>query len=158
MIFLTVGSALPFDRLVAMVDDIIPSLKLEESLLGQIGKGRYKPRNFDYVDFLTKKEFDSIFEESSAVVSHAGIGTIAKAMTFKKPILVLPRQHSFGELVDDHQLLTAKRFAALGHILAFSTPQELIVKMNELQKFIPQPRHANVQGISKMVSDFLSAS
>lgn len=156
MIFLTVGSALPFDRLVQMVDGILPSLTLHEPVFAQIGRGRYKPRHFEYIDFLQKSEFDKTFEQASLVISHAGIGTIGKALDARKPILVLPRQEAYGELVDDHQLLTAKKFEALGHILAFSSPEEFVVKIGVAQEFTPKPRHANVFGISAAIEAFLA--
>lgn len=156
MIFLTVGSALPFDRLVQMVDEIVPSLKLREPMFAQIGRGRYKPLHFEHIDFLHKAEFDKVFEQASLVISHAGIGTIGKALGARKPILVLPRQKAFGELVDDHQLLTAHKFEALGHILAFSNPEEFTAKMATVQGFTPKPRCANVLGISVAIEAFLA--
>jgi beta-1,4-N-acetylglucosaminyltransferase len=156
VIFLTVGSALPFDRLVRMIDDIAPRLNLDEPLFAQIGRGRYHPRHFEYVDFLAKTDFNRTFEIASAVISHAGIGTIGKAMQSHKPILVLPRREAFGELVDDHQLLTAKKFEALGHILAFSCPEEFTAKLAALPSFTPKPRNANVQGISVAIEAFLA--
>lgn len=155
MIFLTVGSALPFDRLIQMVDEVLPTLDLHEPVFAQIGQGRYKPRNLEYVDFLPKAEFDKTFDQASLVISHAGIGTIGKAMRAHKAILVMPRQESFGELVDDHQVLTAKKFEAMGHVLAFSTPDEFSAQMARSKSFTPSVRMANVEGISLAVSDFL---
>jgi beta-1,4-N-acetylglucosaminyltransferase len=156
VIFLTVGSALPFDRLVQMVDGVLPSLQLQEPVFAQIGRGRYKPKHFEYIDFLPKTEFDKAFDEASLVISHAGIGTIGIALRTGKPILVMPRQEAFGELVDDHQMLTANKFEALGHVLAFSTPGEFTAKMSMLREFSPKARHANVEGISSAVEDFLA--
>lgn len=156
MIFLTVGSALPFDRLVQMVDDILPSLKLHEPVFAQIGRGRYIPKHFEYIDFLPKIEFDKAFEQASFVISHAGIGTIGIALRTRKPILVMPRQEAFGELVDDHQMLTARKFETLGHILAFSTPEELVSKMSAVHEFAPKVRRANVEGISFVIEEFLA--
>jgi beta-1,4-N-acetylglucosaminyltransferase len=156
VIFLTVGSALPFDRLVQMIDDIAPTLNLGEPLFAQIGRGRYLPQHFEYVDFLSKTDFDRTFEQASAVISHAGIGTIGKAMYSRKPILVLPRREAFGELVDDHQMLTANKFEALGHILAFSDPEGFAAKLAVLPAFTPKPRYANVEGISSAIEAFLA--
>lgn len=156
MIFLTVGSALPFDRLVQLVDDTLPTLKLQTPMLAQIGRGRYKPKNLEYVDFLSKAEFDKTFSQATLVISHAGIGTIGNALRAQKPILVMPRQAAFGELVDDHQMLTARKFEALGHIQAFSSAGEFSEKMAGMQRFVPKPRHADVAGISAAISAFLS--
>jgi UDP-N-acetylglucosamine transferase subunit ALG13 len=32
------------------------------------------------------------------------VGTIVKAISHKKPIIVVPRRHKFGEHYDDHQV------------------------------------------------------
>jgi beta-1,4-N-acetylglucosaminyltransferase len=156
VIFLTVGSALPFDRLVQMVDEAAPMLSASESVFAQIGRGQYKPRHFEYVDFLSKVEFDRAFERASLVISHAGIGTIKNALYASKPILVMPRQKVFGELVDDHQVLTAHRFEEMGHLLAFSTREEFSAKIANAHNFSPKPRRANAEGISAAIGAFLA--
>lgn len=156
LIFLTVGSALPFDRLVRLVDDMLPRLELDQPVFAQIGHGKYRPRHFDYIDFLSKDRFKYVFAESSLIISHAGIGTISEALNARKSILVMPRQKAFGELVDDHQILTAQKFESLGHILSFSNSEQFLIKMNESKNFVPRARTANVEGISKAISTFLN--
>lgn len=156
MIFLTVGSALPFDRLVKLVDDIVPTLKLDQPLFAQIGQGRYRPRHFKYTDFLPKAEFDNTFDQATLIISHAGIGTIGMALRANKAILVMPRQKAFGELVDDHQFLTAQKFETLGHVLSFSSPEEFTTKMDVSRSFIPRKRFANVEGISNAIEALLA--
>jgi len=47
MIFLTVGTQFPFDRLVRAVDSIIDKGLISETLFAQIGESSYKPRNFE---------------------------------------------------------------------------------------------------------------
>lgn len=156
MIFLTVGSALPFDRLVRLVDEMVPKLELDQPVYAQIGHGKYRPRHFDFIDFLPKDRFMSIFTQASLIIGHAGIGTIAEAMHARKSILVMPRQKAFGELVDDHQLLTARKFEALGHILSFSSQEEFLAKVEQSRSFVPKLRSANVKGISMTIASFLA--
>lgn len=156
MIFLTVGSALPFDRLIQLVDDAMPTLELSQPLYAQIGQGRYRPRHFEYVDFLSKTEFDKTFDLAALIISHAGIGTIGKALLAKKTILVMPRQAAYGELVDDHQQSTAQKFEGMGHILSFSNSHEFITKLELSKTFTPRSRVANIEGISAAVESVLA--
>jgi UDP-N-acetylglucosamine transferase subunit ALG13 len=156
MIFLTVGSSLPFDRLVEMVDRAVGDGLVGEQIFAQIGSGRYRPQHLEFVDFLTRKDYEARFREASAVVSHAGIGTIAAALKERKPIIVMPRRKEHGELVDDHQTLTAKKFADLNHVLAFSSREELEAGLRRLPHFIPATRTPNAIGIAEKITSFLT--
>ena len=157
MIFLTVGSALPFDRLVQMVDGVLPSLQLHEPVFAQIGRGRYRPKHFEYVDFLPKTEFDKAFDEASLVISHAGIGTIGIALRTGKPILVMPKMAVYGEHRNEHQTATAKRMMALGNVNVAFDEIELRAKLDridEIQGREPIEVHASgglVEGIREFI-------
>lgn len=155
MIFLTVGSALPFDRLVTMIDELVGEGVLLEEIFAQIGDGEYKPKHFSYERFLSESQFQETVADASAIVSHAGIGTITSSLRHRKPLLVLPRTAEFGELVDDHQEKTAKAYSSLGHLLVFRNPQELRSCLQELPTFQPQPRTPNVDGVSLEIGRLL---
>lgn len=156
MIFLTVGSSLPFDRLVELVDRAVGDGLVGEPVFAQIGAGRYRPQHFEFVDFLSRNDYEARFREASAVVSHAGIGTIAAALKDRKPIIVMPRKKEHGELVDNHQTLTAQKFAALNHVLAFSDREELEAGLRRLSHFVPAARNPNAAGIAKKIASFLT--
>ena len=156
MIFLTVGSALPFDRLVRLIDDAASKRLITEPVFAQIGNGHYIPSNMEFVRILPRSEFDACFDRASAIISHAGIGTIGAALKVRKPLLVMPRSKALGELVDDHQLVTAEKFAALGHVLMFRDRVELIANLERLDGFVPAMRHPNIEGIAVTIGRFLS--
>lgn len=156
MIFLTVGSSLPFDRLVRLIDDAVAERLIAEPVFAQIGNGRYVPSHIEFVRILPRSEFDACFDRASAIISHAGIGTIGAALKVRKPLLAMPRSRALGELVDDHQLVTATRFAALGHLLMFRDRVELIANLGRLDGFVPAARHPNIEGIAVSIGRFLS--
>lgn len=104
MILLTIGTQLPFDRLVEALDEFAPTLN--EPIFGQIGASTYKPRNFEGVASVAPAEFDRKFKEARVVVAHAGIGTILSAQKHAKPLVLFPRRVAFGEHRNDHQLAT----------------------------------------------------
>lgn len=112
MIFLTVGTQLPFDRLVRSVDEWCAGPERHE-VFGQIAQGkgeRYTPRHFNWKAFLDPEDIERRFQEADIIVGHAGMGTIISALTYRRPLLVLPRRAEFGEHRNDHQLATASRF------------------------------------------------
>jgi UDP-N-acetylglucosamine transferase subunit ALG13 len=107
MILLTVGTQLPFDRLVRLVDQIAP--QLDEEIFGQIGNGYYIPRNFTFHRTLGPVDFEQKVTASRVIVSHAGIGSLLVAKKCVKPIIFFPRRSALGEHRNDHQLATCSQ-------------------------------------------------
>lgn len=118
MIFLTVGTQLPFDRLVRAVDEWCAQSGRSD-LFGQIAEPEangYRPVHFEWQSFVEPDEFQHRFETADAVIAHAGMGTIISALALTKPLVVMPRRASLGEHRNDHQLATAERFDGRGSI------------------------------------------
>src|SRR5512143_1471526 len=111
MIFLTVGTQFPFDRLVSAVDNLIEQGLIAEEVFAQVGETSYQPRNFEAVPTLEKGSFDAQIKQATAIIGHAGIGTISCALGNGKPLLVMPRLSKYGEVVNDHQVAIAGRFS-----------------------------------------------
>ncbi|MHC4075412.1 MAG: glycosyltransferase [Planctomycetota bacterium] len=156
MIFLTVGTQFAFDRLVKSVDCLALSGLIDERIYAQIGRGLYKPRNFDAVGTLKKNLFDRHLQTASCIISHAGMGTITMALELNKPLLVMPRRQAYGEVVNDHQVAIAKRFEQMGHILVAYNENDLPAKIAQLRYFKPQPRNNNPEAVIGRISDFLN--
>ena len=114
MIFLTVGTILPFDRLARAVDEWASATGQGRHVFGQLGdldSDSYRPTSFEWTERLSPPEFRARIEAADLIVSHAGIGTILDALTRSKRIVVMARQHAMREHVNDHQLQTVARFA-----------------------------------------------
>ena len=156
MIFLTVGTQFPFDRLVKAVDAAIAQNGHDERFYGQIGEGnRYTPQNMDWVSNLAKAEYDDVFRNASAIIAHAGMGTIALALRYGKPLLVMPRLKRCGEVVHDHQVDIARKFGESRHILVAYREAELADKMKQLRTFVPEPRGNQAHSVAERIATFL---
>jgi UDP-N-acetylglucosamine transferase subunit ALG13 len=83
------------------------------------------------------------------------MGTITTALAQNKPILVLPRLKKYRELVNDHQNATAKRFEALGHVIAAYDTNELLEKIQTLRDFKPVPRKSQAEQVARRIGFFL---
>lgn len=112
MIFLTVGTQLGFDRLVRSVDIWLDNRDMNNKpeIFAQIANGSYKPRNFDYIDFLSQHEYDNYFKKSKAIISHVGMGTIITCLCEGKPLIAMPRDFNRNEHRNNHQYATYQRF------------------------------------------------
>jgi len=155
MIFLTVGTQFPFDRLVRAIDKAVVRCLINEKMFAQIGKSSYKPRNFEYVEFLDKDLFDDCIRQASCIISHAGMGTITMALDNSKPLLVMPRLRRHGEVVNDHQLAIAKKFEQLGLILTAYEVEELPERIEWLRTFVPSKREPQTRAVAERIMRFL---
>jgi UDP-N-acetylglucosamine transferase subunit ALG13 len=155
MIFLTVGTLFPFDRLVRAIDEGVAKGLIKEDVFAQIGKDGFRPKNIEYTEVLKKDSFDSYVNKASCLISHAGVGSITIALSHRKPLLVVPRLKCFGEHVNNHQLHTAKKFEQLGCILAAYEKEDLLEKIKQLRSFVPKKRENDAQLVTARIADFL---
>ena len=125
-IFLTVGTQLPFDRLVRAVD--IWAADRHDYIFGQIaepGPVGHVPRNFDWVPHLDPESFRKRFAAADLIVAHAGMGSLISALVARKPIVIVPRRTTLGEQRNDHQLATARRFGGRPGVTACMEATEI---------------------------------
>lgn len=135
MIFLTVGTQLPFDRLISAVDDIASTLSFD--IFGQIGVGGIKPKNFQYSENLHPSEFDQKFRSANLIVAHAGIGTILTAKKYRKPLILFPRIARLGEHRNDHQAATCDQVTGTTGIYIATDANSLKAYFHEGKNLLP---------------------
>ena len=111
MIFLTIGTHEPFDRLIRAVDDWCAAHGTGAQIFGQITDpkpGAYRPQYFDWVARLSPQEYNRRFTAAVLIVSHAGMGSILTALHHATPIVVMPRRGHLRETRNDHQFTTVR--------------------------------------------------
>ena len=131
MIFVTIGTQEPFDRLIKIMDEV--ALKLNDTeIVAQVFKTSYKIQNMKTLELVSPKLFDDYLNKAELIITHAGIGTIISALVSKKPIIIMPRLHKFNEHRNDHQLATARKVDSLGYVHVAYNEEELKKKILEL--------------------------
>lgn len=126
MILVTVGSQkFQFDRLLKEIDRLIDDKKIRDNVFAQIGVSTYKPRNYEYVDFMSQEEFNEKISKSDIVITHAGTGVIINSIKMGKKVIAIPRLAKYNEHVDNHQLQLVKEFEELNFIEAVYDVEEL---------------------------------
>jgi len=109
-VFVTVGTQLPFDRLVEAVDKWCEH-RTGIEVIAQTGNSSYVPRNFASQAFMHPEETAQLLANADVVFSHAGMGTIIQRIECGRPILVLARAARLNEHRNDHQLDTLRRLS-----------------------------------------------
>ena len=135
MILVTVGTQLPFDRLVMTVDRWLADHP-DEQAVAQIASGK-KPEHMESVDFLTPARYEELAEQTQLMVAHAGTGSIFTATHFGMRLIIMPRRASLGEHRNEHQLATAKHFTRFRGIHVAQDEDVLTDMLNRWQDLEP---------------------
>jgi exopolysaccharide biosynthesis glucuronosyltransferase PssE len=139
LIFVTVGTQLPFDRLVSAVDRWAGAVA-GRRVCAQVGPTELEPRHIEYQDFISPVECRRLMQDASAIVAHAGMGTILTALELGKPLLVVPRRAALGEHRNEHQLATARRLAELGRVRVAFDDVDLPAQLDALDGLMARER------------------
>jgi UDP-N-acetylglucosamine transferase subunit ALG13 len=139
VIFVTVGAQMHFDRLIRCVDAWARD-RGRRDVLAQVGPSEYAADWIATVPSLDPAAFRAHVLAASAVVAHAGMGTIITALELGRPLLVFPRDPARRETRNDHQVGTARHFAESKRVLAAFDEAELIRRLDEVESFRPGDR------------------
>ncbi len=155
MIFITVGTQLPFDRLIKALDQFYADKKVE--VFAQIGPSEYVPSHFPYVDFISPLKADEMFKKASLIIAHAGMGSILTALKYQVPILVVPRKATLNEHRNNHQVATANWVKTLSGVLVAQDEYEalsMLQKMSTLtsgEKISPYAEDRLLEYLSEII-------
>lgn len=155
MIFVVLGTQkFQLNRLLKEIDNLC-EMNLLEEVFAQIGCSDYIPKNFRYVDFLDKSEFDKKISECSLVITHSGVGSIITAVQCKKPVIVYPRLSKYNEHVDNHQLEIARAFSKKNFVLCCEEKDNLGVLIQEAKTHKFDEYISSTEKILDLVGGFL---
>ena len=113
MIFVTLGTHHdPFPRLI----EGLAALR-GEALVVQYGHNPAPANAAAAVDFMSFAEMEKHIRQARAVVTHAGVGSILTCIRNGRTPLVVPRQRSLGEHVDDHQVELTRGLEEQGKVI-----------------------------------------
>lgn len=133
MIFVSVGSMLPFDRLVMAADEWAAA-NPDQPVFIQIGEGTYEPRYAPWVRIMPHGEYRQRLETCDLFVAHVGMGSILQGLEVRKQMLLLPRLAAQREHTTDHQLHTAARFRDTPGLMIVDDVATLQAQMTRLLK------------------------
>ncbi|TCZ69068.1 glycosyltransferase [Flaviaesturariibacter aridisoli] len=106
MIFVTVGSQLPFDRFIQAFDELAPELPASQEVIAQVFDMKYEPKHIKTLEYINPGNFKEYISNADLVVSHAGTGTIISVSQLNKPLIVFPRLGELRETRNNHQVDT----------------------------------------------------
>lgn len=157
MIFVTVGSQLPFDRLVGAVDAWAEE-RADAEVFGQVGDTQSPPTSFASVSTMTPEEYQRRFAEADLIVGHAGMGTIIAALEAGKPLLMLPRLARLTESRNDNQVGTARHFRSFASFEVVESESEIPARLTHMLAHLDDYRRASDEfGVADSLIDAIRA-
>jgi UDP-N-acetylglucosamine transferase subunit ALG13 len=96
MIFVTVGTTMPFDELLTEIDRLADENKLSEDLICQSGQTKYRMAHGE--QFIGRPSIADLIDQASLVISHGG-ATVIQLLIARKPFIAFPNPRGAG----DHQ-------------------------------------------------------
>ena len=134
MILVTVGTQIPFDRLIALVDYWVSDSGTKQKVVAQVGDSVYSSENMTIFKSVEPEQFEKYIHDCDFIISHAGMGSILTALRVKKPIIIFPRKAALGEHRNDHQLATVSSFSNVDGIYVTHNKEELLELLNSKDK------------------------
>lgn len=153
MIFVTVGTQEPFDRLIKVIDHLAENIDEEIIVQAPLGEN-YTPKNIKPVRLISPTEFERIFNSARVIIAHAGMGTIITAMTLQKPLIIFPRKAALGEHRNDHQSATAEKMKTQGIAGIAQTYEEITTLLKDPDILTPKQISATP---SKALTDAIAS-
>lgn len=158
----------PFDRLVGWLAEWHPTVGENVELTVQHGHTR-APGVPGAVPFLGHDELQTAMAEADLVVCHGGPATILEARRHGHLPIVVPRDPTRGEHVDDHQQLFARRLGAAGMVALAETREALFEALTAgladpsryavaADPDASEARRAAVERVGRIVEDLVAAS
>jgi UDP-N-acetylglucosamine transferase subunit ALG13 len=121
----------PFDRVVRWVDGWLGAQAQDEiDCLVQYGAS-CAPRRARGVPFLGHVQLHETMAGASVVVCHGGPSTIAEARRHGHRPIVVPRDPTLGEHVDDHQQRFARRLVELSLVQLITSREDLACALDD---------------------------
>lgn len=160
MIFVTVGThEQPFNRLIGYVDRLKGKGVIAEDVVMQVGFSTYEPKYSAWSKMFSYEEIIKKVEEAHIVITHGGPASFIMPLQHGKIPVVVPRQHQFGEHVNDHQVEFVKAVAGrMGTILPVYEINELesvIIQYDKLAASIASGMKSNNKAFNQMLEELI---
>lgn len=140
MIFVTIGSQEPFDRMIKAIDEVAGELP-DKIFIAQVYKASYQVKNIKTVEFISPLEYNSYIDQAELVIAHAGMGTILSVLQLEKPLLIFPRLSKYKETRNDHQVATTEWFEKKEYLYVAYSIEELKEQVKKICREKKQSLH-----------------
>lgn len=156
MVFVVLGTNdKDFSRLLKAIDSEIEKGIIQEEVIVQSGKTKYKSNHMKLIDFFSIDEFNQYIEQADYIITHGGVGTILDSLKKNKKIIAVPRLKKYKEHVNDHQIQIITEFEKDGYLLGVDDLNELGTVIQKIKKFKPKKFHSNQKKFIQLIDNYI---
>lgn len=149
MIFVTVGSVAPFDRLIMKVDELAGRGELGD-VVAQIGNGTYVPKNARWFRF--EAGLTEHYRNADLIITHNGAGTIFELLALGRKVIAVPNP----DTIQMENIDIVKKLSADGHIMLCMDVEGLGEAVGRSRSWVPKPYAEPPCRIPEAIEEFLS--
>lgn len=146
-----------FKRPLLELDRLCREGTINEEVIVQNGHTVIETKYLTLKPFIAPKELDELHQKARLIITHAGTGSLIKAVGFKKKIIGITRLHKYEEHVDDHQIEILDKFVELGYILPWRENDSLENILNKIDDFEPTSFVSNKPVIVNYLCDYVDS-
>lgn len=157
LLVVTVGTTLPFDRMVASVLELVRRGEIPERIVIQTGVGGLCDPQFECHETLPLDELLARLRKADIVVCHGGTGSLITALREGCRVIAMPRLFDLGEHYDDHQAEITGAFAARGLIEVAQSTEELSEALARARAKTPAMATSDPEALRRRLSERLEA-
>jgi len=141
MIFVSVGTEkFQFNRLLVCIDKGIENKEINDTVFAQIGCSDYRPKHYQYQDYLSYNDMVKNINLADVVVIHAGIGSTVLCLELKRIPVLFPRLYKEKEHLDEHQLEFVKKIQTINKVIVAYDEEELINAIRNYHSLVDDVR------------------
>lgn len=144
MIFITVGThEQQFNRLIEKINMLKRDNIIQDDIVIQAGYSDYIADACVFKKIMSFEEMKNYIQKARIIITHGGPGSIFAVLNQGKVPIVVPRNPTYGEHVDSHQIKFVKRLTNENKVIG-------IFDINEMQQ--------SIEGYEKIVSDLIDTN
>jgi UDP-N-acetylglucosamine transferase subunit ALG13 len=148
MIFVTIGTTMPFDELLTEIDRLADNGTINEDLICQTGQSRYRMRHGE--QFIGRPTIADLIEQASLVISHGG-ATVIQLLIAQKQFIAFPNPRGAG----DHQTSFLREIALVSAISWSADVTDLARLIDERQRQGPAMIRADFPRAGDLIRDMI---
>ena len=158
MILVLLGTFdIEFRRPLLEIDKLCKEGLITEQVVVQNGHTYIDSKFMFLKPFIPPNELNELHEKARVIITHAGTGSLIKAISLRKKVIGIARLKRLGEHVDDHQLEILEKFAELNYIMPWRENDKLEHIFKAIDNFKPAPFVSNKPIIINYLVDYIES-
>lgn len=160
MIFVTVGThEQPFNRLIQTIDQLKEKGIIKEDVIMQTGFCTYEPRYCKWESMVPYEKMVEYTRQARIVVTHGGPASFIMPLQMGKIPVVVPRQKSFDEHVNNHQVefvkAVAQRMGTIIPVYDIAELKDVLLNYEDRKRAMPAAMQSNNAQFNKKLEEIV---